>query len=131
MEYYFESLESYYTDPVFLVSDLVFYLISLVALWKVFKKAGKPGWAAIIPIYNIYTLIKVVKFNPWSLLLMFVPLVNFIFVIVLYVKLGEVFDKGVLFRVGLVLLTPVFLTILAFDNSKYKEDLAWSSFYLR
>ena len=55
---------------------------------------------------------------------MFVPLVNFIFVIVLYVKLGEVFDKGVLFRVGLVLLTPVFLTILAFDNSKYKEDLA-------
>ena len=92
----------------------------IAAMWKVFTKAGQPGWAAIIPIYNIYIMTKIGgKPGYWTLLCL-IPLVNYIFVVWLYNMVSKSFGKDEGFTVGLVLLGIVFWPILGFGDSKYE-----------
>jgi len=92
----------------------------IAAMWKVFTKAGQPGWAAIIPIYNIYIMTKIGgKPGYWTLLCL-IPLVNYIFVVWLYNMISKSFGKDEGFTVGLVLLGIVFWPILGFGDSKYQ-----------
>ena len=92
----------------------------IAAMWKVFTKAGQPGWAAIIPIYNIYIMTKIGgKPGYWTLLCL-IPLVNYIFVVWLYNMVSKSFGKDEGFTVGLVLLGIVFWPILGFGDSKYQ-----------
>lgn len=99
-------------------------ILSIVAMWKVFKKAGRPGWAAIIPVYNTVTLFKVSGLNPWLILLFIVPFVNFIAIPVLMilqsVKLAKAFGKSGAFAVGLIFLNVIFMPILAFSDAEYQ-----------
>jgi hypothetical protein len=95
---------------------IVFYLF---CLWKVFVKAGKPGWAAIVPIYNLLVELEIVG-RPWYwLLLMFIPVVNIVLGIIVLFRMAKVFAHSVGFGFGLLFLSFVFLPILAFDGSKY------------
>jgi hypothetical protein len=95
-------------------------ILAVIGMWKVFAKAGKPGWAAIIPIYNIYTVLLLIG-KPWYwLLFMLIPLVNLVFLFIISFELAEHFGKSKLFGVGLVLLAPIFYLILGFDESKYR-----------
>ncbi|MBQ3021492.1 MAG: hypothetical protein IJD92_04655 [Bacilli bacterium] len=94
-------------------------IISLVALWKIFKKAGRHGWEAIIPFYNIYVLFKVVGLPGLSCLLLLIPIVNIAVMVYVYVKLAKAFGKSDLFTVGLIFLDVIFMMIIAFDKSKY------------
>lgn len=98
---------------------LIVSIVAIVSLWKVFAKAGKPGWAAIVPIYNLYTLFDVVYGKGIKFLWLLVPVANMVFMIVVYYKLVKAFGKSGGFGVGLIFLPIVFLPILAFSDSAY------------
>ena len=111
---------------IYMIVLLVICAIMLISLWKIFKKAGKPGWAAIIPIYSTYVLFEMVGMKGWYAFLMFIPLVGSIIVaimqIIAYVKLAKCFGKSSGYAVGIVLLPIIFLPMLAFDNSTYNSQ---------
>jgi hypothetical protein len=95
-------------------------IIMIVAMWKVFEKAGQPGWAAIIPIYNIYVLLKIAGKPGWWLILFLIPVVNLVFAIWTYNMISKSFGKDEGFTVGLLLLGIVFWPILGFGDAKYR-----------
>jgi Family of unknown function (DUF5684) len=103
---------------------LLIAIVILVALWKVYVKAGKPGWAAIVPIYNILVLLEIVGKPWWWLLLMFIPFVNIVIMILVYLELATVFSKGTGFGCGLILLPFIFVPILAFGDAQYVGPVA-------
>ena len=103
-----------------LIVGLVVTVIMIVAMWKLFTKADEPGWAAIVPFYNMYVLFKISFGNGWLFLLSFVPVVNFVISIMMYFKLAKAFGKGVGFGFGLLFLAPIFLLILAFGSAEYE-----------
>ena len=94
-------------------------ILCIVSLWKVFSKAGQPGWASIVPIYNVLVLLKVAGKPGWWFLLFLIPLVNFVIAIIVTLALAERFGKGAGFGVGLLLLPIVFLPMLAFGSATY------------
>ena len=95
-------------------------ILGIIAMWKIFTKAGEPGWAAIIPFYNVYTLFKITWGNGWKFLLLLIPIANIVIMIITEVKLAKAFGKSNGFAVGLVLLSTIFMLILAFGSSEYK-----------
>lgn len=103
-----------------LIVALAFAVFMIIAMWKVYEKAGKPGWAAIIPIYNMIVLLEIVGKPVWWIILMFIPFVNYVFIIWTYNMLSKSFGKDEGFTVGLVLLNFVFFPILAFGDAKYQ-----------
>lgn len=104
----------------YLVFLLVFYALIIVANWKLFTKAGKPGWASIIPFYNLYVLFEIVGMNGWLFLLLCIPIVNIVMMIMLYINLAKAFGKGTGFIIGLIFLPNIFTLILAFGSSQYQ-----------
>ena len=92
----------------------------LVTLWKVYVKAGKPGWASLIPFYNIIVMLEIVGKPWWYLLLMFIPVVNIVISIMVTLDTAKVFGKGSGFGIGLIFLPFIFYPILAFGNAKYQ-----------
>ena len=106
-------------SPVFMIVWLVVVVIAIVAMWRIFTKAGKPGWACIIPIYNLIVLLDIAGKPWWWLILFFIPLVNIIIYIIVYIDLAKAFGHSTLFGIGLLLLAPIFFLILAFDDSEY------------
>lgn len=98
---------------------LAVVVIYIAAEWKIYEKAGKPGWAVLIPFYNIYVLLKIVGRPGWWLLLFFIPLVNIIIGIIVTNDLAKSFGQGVGFTLGLIFLSPVFILLLGFGNYKY------------
>ena len=99
-------------------------VLMIAAMWKVFTKAGKPGWASIIPIYNMVVLLDIAGKPVWWIILFFIPIVNFIFAILTYVGLAERFGKGGGFAVGLILLGIIFFPILGFGSAQYRGAVA-------
>ena len=102
------------------IIGLLIAVILIVAMWKVFSKAGQPGWAAIIPIFNIYILCKVAGRPGWWLLLMLIPFVNFIIAIILCIDIAKNFGKGAGFGLGLAFLGFIFFPILGFGSATYE-----------
>ena len=94
-------------------------LIIIVSMWKIFEKAGKPGWAAIIPIYNIIILLEIVGKPVWWIILMIIPFVNFF--IALYVShlLSKSFGKDIVMTILLIFLPFVGYPMLAFGDATY------------
>lgn len=95
---------------------LVFYT---VVLWRIFTKAGEPGWYSIIPFFNTYTLIKIAGRPGWWLLLFFVPCVSYVVAFIVLFDLAKAFGRSSGFGVGTALLSPIFLPILAFGSSEH------------
>jgi hypothetical protein len=91
----------------------------LAGMWKIFEKAGRQGWEAIVPIYNIYVLTIIVGQPWWLLILCLIPLVNLLVFIFLAFKLAERFGQEVPFTIGLVLLPFVFYPLLGFGDAQY------------
>lgn len=102
-----------------LIIELILALICIISFWKIFSKANKPGWAAIIPIYNVIVWLEVVGKPWWWLILLIIPFVNIVFMIWLLNLTSKSFGQGVGFTIGLILLFPIFILILAFGNFKY------------
>lgn len=99
----------------------VFYL---AAIWKVYEKAGQPGWAAIIPIYNIIVLLEIVGRPIWWIVLFFIPLVNIVVAVIIYIDLAKSFGQSVLFGLGLLFLAFIFIPILGFGDARYQGPVA-------
>ena len=106
-------------SAVFWIIYLAVIVFYVFVLWKIFVKAGEPGWASIVPFYNTYVLFKITWGNGWLFLLSLIPFVNVVILIITYVKLAQAFGKGGGFAAGLILLSFIFLPILAFDSSDY------------
>src|SRR6188508_1926315 len=68
--------------------------IVVAAIWKVFVKAGEPGWAALVPIYNLIVMLKIAGKPAWWVVLMFIPIVNFVVAIIVYIAFAQAFGKG-------------------------------------
>jgi hypothetical protein len=100
--------------------SLIFGIFLIAAQWKIYTKAGQPGWACIIPIYNFYILLKIVGKPWWWLLLMLIPFVNLIYAIWTVNMLSKSFGKDEGFTVGLLLLGIIFYPILGFGSAKYQ-----------
>lgn len=98
-------------------------ILLIIANWKIFSKAGQPGWASIVPIYNMVVQFKIVGLSPWLLLLYIVPIVNYVAIIVLTAvvafRLAKSFGKDIGWGFGLWLLPFIFNLILAFGSSEY------------
>jgi len=105
---------------MFMIICLAVLVFMLVAMWRVFTKAGQPGWAVLIPFYNVYVLLTIAGKPGWWLLLMFIPLVNLVIAIITLAGLAARFGKGAGFVVGLILLPIVFYPILAFGSAQYR-----------
>jgi hypothetical protein len=107
-------------SPVAMIIGLLIALLLIVAMWKVFTKAGQPGWASIIPIYNLYVWCKIVGRPGWWIILMLIPFVNFIIGIILCIDMAKSFGKGAGFGIGLALLGIIFWPILGFGSAQYQ-----------
>ena len=106
--------------PIFWTFEIAFIVLMVAALWKIFSKAGQPGWAAIIPIFNTYILCKVAGRPGWWFILLLIPFVNFIIYIILCLDLAKRFGKGGGFGIGLLLLPFIFFPILGFGSAQYQ-----------
>jgi hypothetical protein len=107
-----------------IVLDVALIILMVAAMWTVFKKAGEPGWAALIPIYNIMVLLKIAGKPMWWVILMLIPFVNIIVLIIALVGLARNFGKGAGFALGLVFLAPIFYPILAWGDARYQPQAA-------
>ena len=106
-------------SPIVGIIYLAIIIVTVVSLWKVFTKAGQPGWAAIIPFYNAFIMIKVAGKPGWWFILLFIPVVNFVISIIVFNGIANNFGKGIGYTIGLLLLPVVFLPILAFSDAQY------------
>lgn len=100
----------------FWILSMALSILMIVSLWKIFKKAGKPGWASIIPIYNIYIMCEIAEKEWWYVLLSCVPFANIYAMIVLYNGMAKRFGKSGGFVVGMILLPVIFFPMLAFGK---------------
>lgn len=95
-------------------------IVVIAGVWKTFEKAGKPGWGAIIPIYNVILLLEIAGRPIWWILLMFIPLVNVIVAIIVCMDVAKNFGKGAGFGLGLAFLGFIFYPILGFGDAQYQ-----------
>jgi len=105
---------------IFALIELAIAIVVIIGMWKVFEKAGKPGWGAIIPIYNLYLLAKIAGKSGWWVLLCCIPFAGVIFAILITVGVGQAFGKGGGFIVGMIFLPFIFFPILGFGDSQYQ-----------
>ncbi len=107
----------------FIIFFAVFFLV-IASFWKIFKKAGQPGWASVIPIYNIVVLLHIVKKPIWWVILMFIPFVNIIVIIIAVHNLSKAFGKGVGFTIGMLFLPFIFYPMLGFGKAVYQLPIS-------
>lgn len=104
---------------LFWIVCIAFAVFEIAAIWKTFVKAGKPGWAAIVPIYNGIVILQIAGRPVWWFLLYLIPLVNIIIAIIVMIDFAKSFGKGVGFALGLIFLSIIFFPILAWGDAEY------------
>jgi Family of unknown function (DUF5684) len=97
----------------------VLVILQIIGFWKVFVKAGRPGWAALIPFYNLYTECKVAKRPGWWLILFFIPFVNIIIWFIVAIDIAKNFGKGTGFGVLLAIFPMIASLVLGFGSAQY------------
>ena len=101
------------------IIGLLVAVLVIAGMWKVFTKAGKPGWAAIIPIYNVIVLLQIAGKPLWWIVLLFIPIVNIVIAVMVMISVAKAFGKGTGFALGLLFLSPIFIPILGFSDAQY------------
>ena len=99
--------------------ELAVIILAIIALWKLFTKAGKPGWASIIPIYNTIVMLEIAGKPWWWLFLLMIPFVNIVISVLVIIGLAKNFGRGGGTIVGLILLPIIFMMILGFGSAEY------------
>ena len=115
----YDVAASAYSSISSVVSFIVAILV-IVAMWKIFTKAGEAGWKSVIPIYDLYIEFKLFWGNGWFFLLTLIPIVDIVIMIMLYHKMSKAFGHGVGFTLGLIFFPYIFLLILAFGGDQYQ-----------
>jgi hypothetical protein len=98
---------------------LAIALMMIASMWKVFTKAGQPGWAVLVPVYNIVILLKITGKPMWWLAFFFVPVANFVVMIMIVIALAKSFGKSTGFGLGMLFFGFVFYPILGFGDAQY------------
>lgn len=106
-------------SPGVMIFSLILSVVMIVAYWRLYEKAGEPGWASIIPIYSQWVMCRIAFGSGLYMLLLFVPVVNFVIAIMFIFKLASAFGKGIGFGLGLLFLSPIFILLLAFGDAEY------------
>ncbi len=108
---------------MFLLAQVVYAAGFLLATgaWYMFEKAGKPGWAMLIPIYNIIVMCEIAEKPTWWVAMFFVPIANIVFLIMLMHGISLKFGKDDGFTVGLVLLGQIFMAVLGYGSAEYNS----------
>jgi len=104
---------------VFLIITLAILAVMIASMWKIFAKAGQPGWAAIVPIYNTIVLLQIVGRPLWWIVLCFIPLVNLVVMIMVMIDLAKSFGQNAGFGIGLAFLGFIFFPVLGFGAARY------------
>lgn len=99
--------------------QFVLIVLYIAGMWKVFSKAGKPGWAAIIPIYNIIVLLQIAGKPLWWIILFLIPLVNIVIIVLVSIEVAKAFGKGTGYGLGLAILGFIFYPMLGFSDATY------------
>jgi len=103
------------------IISLVITILGIASMWRVYQKAGQPGWAVIIPIYSTLVLLRIIAKPWWWILLMLIPFVDIVFAIWSVNLLSKCFGKGTGFTLGLIFLPFIFCPILGFGNAVYSK----------
>jgi len=98
---------------------LVICVFMVAAMWRVFTKAGQPGWGCLIPFYNVYLMLKIAGKPGWWLVFFFIPVINLVVQIVMTIDIAKNFGRGGWFAAGLFFLPIIFFPVLAFGESVY------------
>jgi hypothetical protein len=104
-----------------LLAVLALTIVIFAGFWKTFEKAGEPGWAGLIPIYNLYVLVRISGNAWWWFILFFIPVINFIATLKISINIAGKFNRGVLFGLGLTVLSFVFYPVLGFGDYQYQD----------
>ena len=133
MDSYNSSASAFHFPTWLIILYVVILVVTIAGWWKIFEKAGKPGWASIIPFYNYIVACEIVGKPIWWFLLMICPCINFIFLIWVANLISKSFGKSEGFTVGLIILNPIFACILGFGDAVYlgpsaKEAMANNRF---
>ena len=104
-----------------IILSLIFVVILVIAIWKMFEKGGIPGILGLIPVVNLLYLAKLAGKPMWWGLLYFVPFVNVVIMILILIGLAERFGRGTGTAIGLIILTPIFFCILGYGSAEYSE----------
>lgn len=108
---------------LFFAIPLAITAIVIAGVWKTFVKAGKPGWGALVPIYNIVLMLEIAGRPLWWIVLLLIPLVNLVVAILVSLDIAEKFGKSKGFGVGLAILGPVFYPILGFGEARFQASV--------
>ncbi|MCC7301934.1 MAG: signal peptidase I [Bacteroidia bacterium] len=105
---------------VVIIIYVALIVLMIASWWKIFTKAGQPGWAILVPIYNIIVMLRVAQ-KPWwwIFLILLVPIVNYVFLIMMIHGISKNFGHGAGMTVGIIFLGIIFIPVLAFGDSKY------------
>ncbi|MCB9233034.1 MAG: signal peptidase I [Bacteroidia bacterium] len=104
---------------IFMILIFGVLILTFAGMWKTFQKAGKPGWGAIVPIYNIVLMTEIVGKPTWWVVLCLIPYVSVVFQIIIAIEMGKAYGKGAGFGVGLAFLPMIFYPILGFGDAEY------------
>jgi hypothetical protein len=107
------------SSPLFAIALIAMVLLSIAAMWRLFGKAGEAGWKCIVPIYGAVVMLRIVGRPWWWLVLLLVPVVNLIFGSIVCFDLAKAFGKGAGTGLGILLLGPIFILLLAFGDARY------------
>ncbi len=99
---------------------LAIIIVGIVSMWKLYEKAGKPGWAAIVPIYNLIVLLEIINKPTWWIVLFFIPIANIVAIFLIYIELAKVFGKDTMYGVLMVFFGIVMIPMLAFGDAQYQ-----------
>lgn len=105
---------------VFVLFYIALIVVVVIGAWKMFVKAGQPGWGCLVPILNIYFLTKIAGRPGWWVLLFFVPIANIVVAIILMNDLSKSFGRGIGTTLGLIFLNAIFVCILGYGSAQYQ-----------
>lgn len=105
---------------IFWVIYVAVIALLLVSMWKLFARAGKPGWASIIPFYNNIVMLEIAGKPIWWFFMLFVPIANIVFGFLTLYHFSKAYGKAEGFSIGVALLGFIFIPLLAFSDAKYQ-----------
>jgi hypothetical protein len=109
---------------LFVVLILLIWVVMIAAFWRIYEKAGQPGWASIIPIYNFIVWLKIINKPWWWLLLLLVPLVNIVIIVWSINLLMKAFGKSEGWTIGALLVPYIIYPLLAWGDARYQGEVA-------
>lgn len=109
-------------EYVVLLVQLAVMIVAIAGIWKTFEKAGEPGWAAIVPFYNLYVMVQISGKPTWWIVLFFIPIANIAAAFLIPIAIAEKFGKGAGFGIGLALLGFIFYPMLGFGDAQYNRN---------